>query len=134
MNCNNSLSTITQWIISNCTSICSSQIQLGQIIITTSSELFIPARTLPYGTYQLTLTVSMTSAPHLISSSSAYVIINPSGITANLVQFGTSMITRGHQQDLILDPGTFSVDPDTDIFNTSVSYNRIMKSSFLSFF
>jgi hypothetical protein len=103
---------------------------MGQMVITTLSELYIPARTLAYGTYQVTLTVIMVATPHLSSSASAYVKIIPSGITANLVQFGTSMITRGHQQDLLLDPGTFSVDPDATIFNTSVNFNRIIKSYF----
>jgi hypothetical protein len=65
----------------------------------------------------------MAIATHLTSSASAYVRITPSGITANLVQYGTSMITRGHQQDLLLDPGTFSVDPDATTFNASVSLN-----------
>ncbi len=136
LNCNSSLSTITKWTINNCTSNCSFQIQMGQIIITTLSELFIPAKTLDYGTYQLTLTVTMIAAPHLISSASAYLKITSSNITANLVQFGTSMITRGYQQDLLLDPGTFSVDPDTTTFNTSVSFSRIVKSyfSFYSFY
>jgi hypothetical protein len=55
---------------------------------------------------------------------SAYVQINPSGITANLVQFGTSMITRGHEQDLTLDPGRFSEDLDENTFNSSVSIDR----------
>ncbi len=127
LNCNSSLSTITQWTINNCTSVCSSSIQIGQVITTTSSELFIPAKTLPYGTYQLTLTVSMVATPHLSASASAYLRITPSGITANLVQYGTSMITRGHQQDLLLDPGTFSVDPDTTSFNASVSFLIINK-------
>ena len=31
------------------------------------------------------------------------------------------MITRGHQQNLPLDPGTFSVDRDGITFNASVS-------------
>ena len=47
--------------------------------------------------------------------------ITPSGITANLVQLGTSMITRGNEQDLKLDPGTFSVDLDGYTFNATVS-------------
>ena len=47
--------------------------------------------------------------------------ITPSSIAANLIQFGTSMITHGYKQDLLLDPGTFSVDPDTNVFNASVS-------------
>jgi hypothetical protein len=57
----------------------------------------------------------------LTTSSSVYVQITPSGITANLVQLGTSMITSGHEQDLKFDPGTYSVDPDENVFNSSVS-------------
>jgi len=101
---------------------------MDQTVITTSSEIFIPAKTLAYGIYQLTLTANMVAAPHLSSSASAYVEIAPSDITVNLVQFGTSMITRGYQQALLLDPGTFSVDPDTTTFNASVSFSRIIKS------
>jgi hypothetical protein len=122
LNCNSSLSTAAQWTINNCTSTCSFPIQIGKIISTTSSELFIPARTLAYGTYQLTLTVTMIAAPQLTSSVSAYVKIIPSDVTVNLVPFGTSMIARGYQQDLVLDPGTYSVDPDTSSFNASVSF------------
>ena len=64
----------------------------------------------------------MLAAPHLTSSISVYVRIISSSITPNLVQYGTSMITRGYQQDLLLDPGTFSVDPDAVTFNASVSF------------
>ena len=63
----------------------------------------------------------MASAVNLISSASAYVKITPSGITANLVPYGTSMITRGHEQDLVLDPGLYSIDRDGNAFNASVS-------------
>jgi hypothetical protein len=123
LNCNNSLSTINQWTIFNCTSgTCLSQIQIDQTVSITCSELYIPARTLPYGIYQLKLTVTMSVSSNLISSSSAFVKITPSGITANLVQYGTSMITSGHQQDLTLDPGTYSVDPDGYTFNATVSH------------
>jgi hypothetical protein len=120
-NCNNSFSIANQWTIKNCTSICSNQIQLGQTILTTFSELDIPARTLPYGLYELTLVVTMINFPSLKTSSSIYVEITPSGITANLIQYGTSMVTSGNQQDLKLDPGTYSVDPDENVFNASVS-------------
>jgi hypothetical protein len=114
---------------------CSSHILIGQLVITTLSELYIPARTLAYGIYELKLTVTMTVAQQLTSSVSAYIKITPSGITANLVQFGTSMITRGHQQNLILDPGTFSVDPDATVFNASVCFNiLIIDPYFLSVF
>ena len=87
------------------------------------SELFIPALALAYGIYELKLTVAMVASPALTSSASVYVEIIPSNITANLVQFGTSVITSGQQTDLILNPGTFSVDPDSTTFNASVSFH-----------
>ncbi|CAF1035223.1 unnamed protein product [Adineta ricciae] len=120
LNCSLSLSTTIKWIITNCTSTCSSSpIQLPQTLITTSTELFIPGKTLTYGTYQFTLSVTMIASSHLSSSTSAYIKIIPSGITPNLIQFGTSMITRGYQQQLTLDPGLFSVDPDALTFNAT---------------
>ncbi|CAF4079743.1 unnamed protein product, partial [Adineta steineri] len=119
-NCDGSLSTTTKWTVKNCTSIsCSFEIVLNEKVMTTFSELYIPSRTLDYGVYQLTLTVTMIDLPNLKSSSSVYVRITATGITANLVQLGTSMITRGNQQDLLLDPGTFSVDPDEDTFDAT---------------
>ena len=122
LKCNTSLSITTQWTIYNCTSLnCFSQIPIDQTVERTFSELYIPARTLPYGVYELKLTISMKNSLNMFSSSSAYVKITPSGITANLVQYGTSMITRGYEQDLILDPGTYSVDLDESIFNATVS-------------
>ncbi|CAF1341308.1 unnamed protein product, partial [Adineta steineri] len=94
-NCNGSLSTTAKWIIKNCTSACSFQIQLSNKISTTLNELYIPSRTLDYGIYELTLTVTMIESLNLKSSSSVYVRVTATGITANLVQLGTSMITRG---------------------------------------
>ncbi|CAF4060500.1 unnamed protein product, partial [Adineta steineri] len=95
------------------------EIILNEQVMTTFSELYIPSRTLNYGVYQLTLTVTMIDSPNLKSSSSVYVRITATGITANLVQLGTSMITRGNQQDLLLDPGTFSVDPNEGTFDAT---------------
>ncbi|CAF0753401.1 unnamed protein product [Adineta steineri] len=119
-NCVGSLSTTKKWTVKNCTSTsCSFEIALNEKVMTTYSELYIPSRTLDYGVYQLTLTVTMVDSPNLKSSSSAYVRITATGITANLVQLGTSMITRGNQQDLLLDPGIFSVDPDEDTFDAT---------------
>ncbi|CAF0946998.1 unnamed protein product [Adineta steineri] len=119
-NCDGSLSTTTKWTIKNCTSnSCSFEILLNEKVMTTFSELYIPSRTLDYGVYQLTLNVIMIDSPNLKSSSSVYVRITATGITANLVQLGTSMITRGDQQDLLLDPGTFSIDPDEDTFDAT---------------
>jgi REJ domain len=124
LNCNISLSTITQWTVSNCTSVCLTQIPMSQSVVTTLSELYVPARTLAYGIYELKLTVTMSVSSSLSSSASVYIEIQSSGITANLVQLGTSMITSGYEQDLKLDPGTFSVDPDESVFNGSVRINN----------
>ena len=122
INCAISLAIITKWTIINCTSLCSSQIETDSSIDTTYSELFIPAQTLPYGIYQLQLTVTMVAMPDLISSASVYVEITQSGITANLVQFGTSLITSNSHTNLILNPGKYSIDPDWSTFNASVCY------------
>ena len=120
LRCNNSLGITTTWTIQMCISNCSTKIALDQSIATTFSELFIPARTLSVGLYQLTLTVTMKQSSQLTSSSSVYVRIIPSGIQVNLVQLATSMITRGYAQNLTLNPGAFSIDFDGNIFNTSV--------------
>jgi len=123
-NCNGSLLMVTKWTVKNCTtSICSFEIELNEKIVTTASELYIPARNLIYGTYELILTVTMVDLPNLKSTASAYVRITATGITANPVQLGTSMVTSGSQQDLELNPGAYSVDPDEDSFDASVSMN-----------
>jgi hypothetical protein len=114
---------MTKWTIKNCTINCSNAISLDKSMMTSFSELYIPSNTFPYGIYQLELTVTMIDYPSLTSLSSVYVKITPSGITANLVQLGTSMITSGHQQDLKLNPGKYSIDPDGYQLNASVSEN-----------
>lgn len=121
LNCRASLSIRAQWTINNCTSNCSALVQLNPSVATTYTELFLPARTLNYGIYQLQLTVVMTASSTAIASAIAYIKITPSGITANLVQFGTSIISSGHEKNLLLDPGTYSVDPDHDTFDANVS-------------
>jgi len=107
-----------KWIIKDCAANCT---QLDPLILTTTSELYIPARTLAYGIYELQFIVTMTKYPSLTTSASVYIRITPSGITANLIQLGTSMITSGYKQDLKLDPGSYSVNPDEDHFNSTVN-------------
>ena len=81
--------------------------------------MYIPSNTLQYGIYQLELRVTTIDNSSLTSSSSVYVEISPSGVTANLVPLGTSVVTSGDQQDLILNPGNYSKDPDGFEFNSS---------------
>ncbi len=121
MNCNASLSTNIKWTVKQCSSNCSIEIQLDPSIITTSNELFIPVNTLVYGTYELKLTVTMRASPYMTSTAFVYVTIIPSSITVNLMQYGTSMIVNGYQQDLTFNPGRYSVDPDANTFNASVN-------------
>ena len=120
LDCQPSLAMQTQWTILNCTGLCSQNTIIDPNIATGFSELYIPSRTLPFGIYQLKLTVTMIAMPQLNTSASAYVELTPSGITANLVMYGTSMITRGYDQNLTLDPGTYSVDLDGSSLNRSV--------------
>ena len=125
-NCNKSFQLQMQWNISNGSNLLMVD---PSVITTTKSELFLPSRTLPFGTYQLTLTVTVNVSSNVTTTSkSAYVQINPAGTTANLVPLGTSLITRGEGQDLQLNPGLYSVDLDEEQFNASVN------PSFISLF
>ena len=74
------------------------------------TELYIPANILPYGIYQVTLMASMTAYPSATDSCCTYVQVSPSGITANLVPLGTSVVISDHNQNLKLDPGNFTMD------------------------
>ena len=76
----------------------------------------------------------MSDAHNVTASSAVYVQITPTGVITNLLQMGTSMITRGSQQDLLLDPGTFSIDLDEDTFDASVSVNDFSENLFDDFF
>lgn len=118
LSCNSSLSLIMQWTIKNCTPSCSHPVRADPSLITTSSELYVPARTLPYGVYELQIVVSVFQ---ISLTAFAYVQIIPSNITPNLIRYGTSMIIRGSQQDLQFNPGSYSVDPDQEIFDARVS-------------
>lgn len=92
-------------------------------IATTFSEIFFPEKSLPYGLYQMKLTVTMAKVPSIMSYESTFVKINPSGITANLVKYGTSFVTSGEEKNLTLNPGIYSINPDESEFNASVSFN-----------
>ena len=127
--CNDSISLKKQWIIKNCTSTCLHSIILDSTVETSFSELHIPARTLPFGIYEFQLTVTLNKNPSLKTTSSIYIEIIPSNlITANLVQFGISMITIGYEQDLKLDPGTYSINSDENTFDSSVSFDCSLKT------
>ena len=118
INCSTSLSTAKQWTVFKCHPQCSTPVLIQGS--TTLGELVIPARSLDYGLYQIELTVAMTFSSRLVALAVTYVTIIPSPVTVNLVQLGSSTITHGQQQTLILDPGSYSIDPDSISFNASV--------------
>ena len=108
----------TLWTIKTCSNTsCTRTMPSNPAINTKCTELYIPSNTLPYGIYNFTLTVSV---PGFSTVSSVLIDIVRSPIVVNLVQLGTLMITRGHQQDLLINPGAYSFDPDGFAFNTSV--------------
>ncbi|CAF4464255.1 unnamed protein product [Rotaria socialis] len=108
------LSMTTDWTIANCTGGCSSWKPLPASIVKRSNELLVRARALEYGLYAFNLTVTIVETTPIRKSEITYVMVNPSGITANLIKLGTSMVTHGFQHDLILDPGQYSGDPDDE--------------------
>ncbi|CAM4787932.1 unnamed protein product [Rotaria magnacalcarata] len=112
LRCGMSVAITTQWTLHSCNTTCSSPIQIDELIHVKFSDLFIPARTLPYGVYQLKLTAIMKAATNITSTASTYVMVIPSVIQANLIQMGTSLVTRSYQKNFTLDPGTFSTNPD----------------------
>jgi len=97
--------------------------EIDPLINTKYSELFVPAKTLAYGLYNFELRVTMNYSSDYSISKSLCVKITPSNITANLIKYGTSMITSGHTKNLTLNPGEYSIDPDAEAsgFNASVS-------------
>jgi hypothetical protein len=86
------------------------------------NDLFIPARTLSIGLYELQLTVTIIDIPQLTSSSSVYIEIIQPIIITNLVLYDSPMIKHDYQQNLLLNPGEFSIDLNGLTFNTNVSY------------
>ena len=127
INCSSSFQLTYQWIINNCSSTnCSMSTRINSNQISTFNEYFLPARTLPLGLYQIQLLVTVQTSSSLTLSQSIYLLITPAGITANLVQLGTSMITSGVQQNLQFNPGLFSVDLDNDQFNATVSQSAFL--------
>jgi hypothetical protein len=77
------------------------------------NQIFIPARSLTYGMYQFTLTITIHLRKNFSTSNSANIKIIPSSLVSmNLIQPETSMITIGFQQDLLIEPGKYSIGYD----------------------
>ena len=89
----------------------------------TNSELIIPARTLGYGVYKLTISVRIwdedDSDPMLTRllpferSAYTYIEILPSDLLVKMSEGGADLITKGRDDgEIILEPYRYSYDPD----------------------
>ena len=115
---------IMEWTVKICTPNCLHVIQLDESINTAFSEIYFPPRSLPYGIYKLQLTITTNTSSPSTNTAFTFVKIIPSDIQVNLIRLGTSMITHSYQQDLKLDPGTYSIDFNGYEFNASVCFNK----------
>ena len=124
-----------KWTIQNCsTTSCSFYINLDGIVDTQHTELYIPSGFLSLGLYAFTLTVEMVNRSSASSSVSAYARIYPSPITVNILPLGAGSIELGIEQDLLLAPGRYSIDPDNDMFDDSVHFDRFIVAKTPSIF
>ena len=121
--CNGSIGISTKWSILMCNSSCVTLVTLPSSIDMSSSELFIPARLLDYGKYEFTLTVTVNGGLGGNQSSSTQIEVKRSSISPKLVSLGTSMISHSVLTDLKMDPGSYSTDPDSLIFDGNVRYS-----------
>jgi hypothetical protein len=122
LNCTQSLSITTSWKILTCSSSGLDEAQLDRSVETTLNELFNPSQTLSNCRYELILTVRMVDLPALQTSSSIYLEIVRSNIITNLLAFDKPMVIHDYQQDLVLNPGEFSVDLNAITFYPNVSF------------
>ena len=107
-------------------------VQLNGNIKTTSNDLYLPSKTLAYGTYRLQLTVNLIDFPTISSVASIDIhIIRSEKWIVNLIEYGTSTITLGQYQELLLEPGLYSFDGDGNPLVPNVSFKI---SNFFSIF
>ncbi len=119
--CSQSSSITVNWAILVCSPTCSNKAQLNQPIETSMNNLFIPSHTLSSGLYEFQITVAMMDYPTLASSSSIYIQIIRFNILTNFIRFITSILIHNYQQDLILNPGQYSIDLNSISFNSNVN-------------
>jgi hypothetical protein len=121
-NCNRSLSVVRRWSIKACNSSgCWFELDLTGKVDTGISEFYAAPQTLAYGRYQLTLHIQQGGNATLTSSSFVFIKIIPSVISPNSLPWGTSTISSSTHQDLLLDPGSYSINPDEQVFDATVS-------------
>lgn len=116
IDCQNSYALQRLWTIARCnisTNSCAI-INLQSDIRLADSELIISAKRLSLGIYKIELTAQLiTTSDTYVSSSTVYIQIIPSSLVYVFVtKSKTTVMTIGKNQDLLLEPGSYSVDGD----------------------
>jgi hypothetical protein len=69
----------------------------------------------------------MNNSVKLNLSKSVFIQIIRSNVTVYLIPYGTSLITTNSENDLILNPGKYSIDPDSNLFDENVIYFKFFR-------
>lgn len=142
IDCQNSYSLHRLWTVAQCsisTKSCSI-INLQSDIRVTDNDFIIPAKRFSLGIYKIELTVQLiTASDTYVSSSAIYIQIVPSSLIFVFVtKSKTTLMTIGKNQDLLLEPASYSVDGDGNSIKINVRslnlYQLVTfnKSSFFS--
>lgn len=108
---------MTKWTIFNE----SDGTELNYSIHTSQKDLFIPALMLSHGRYQLELVVTIIGFPPVQSSSSVYIDTSPTTIHVHLIELDTFIHRHDYREDLLFDPGKYSLDTHGITFQPEVS-------------
>jgi hypothetical protein len=134
-NCEKFFSIEYEWIISNCTLNCSILNKFNEEIKTTLNEIYFPSKILTFGIYEfkliLNLTISLNSS--LYSKSIRIEIVRSENLIVNLIEFGTSEITLGENQQVLLEPGKYSLHDDGNEFIENVCRRKCFFIYFVLF-
>ena len=98
------------------------QVDIDDLPSRTHFDLVVPARFLPYGLYGVTYSVLMDGPSDVFSNQVVtYVQVVKSPLVARLTEGIMSTLVRGWGQEVTLEPGRFSLDPDLDSGEDQVS-------------
>lgn len=120
-NCTEKSSTAPSWTFLSCSPLGLNLAQLNQSGARLKNDVFIPAQTLSFGSYELELSVTTLTSPSLTSKLTIDIEIVPTNTVTRLLSFDIPTIIHYYQQDLLFDPGKYSIDPNTITFESTVS-------------
>ncbi|CAL4110573.1 unnamed protein product, partial [Meganyctiphanes norvegica] len=118
VNCNGSVATSKEWSLMQVSELDGNPIKeiITKEVINSwnFSMLSIPERFLEYGTYLVSYRLQLLASKifPLFRISSTYIKIVPTPLLASLIEGGLSKVSRGYQDSILLEPYTFSEDPD----------------------